>query len=130
MKKKDQILLEQAYGQVQVKENSNDSELNNAFNTLQKSLELFYALGQKGLNADADAANERIIDMLRMQGVDEKDLTRFGNALTSIVLGQSMSGYASREQSASDEYEHKGWPGDGSGEDDFADYNQNEGNDY
>lgn len=29
-----------------------------------------------------------------------------------------------------DEYEHKGWPGDGSGEDDFADYNQNEGNDY
>lgn len=29
-----------------------------------------------------------------------------------------------------DEYEHKGWPGDGSGEDDFADYNQMEGNDY
>lgn len=28
------------------------------------------------------------------------------------------------------EYEHKGWPGDGSGEDDFADYNQMEGNDY
>jgi hypothetical protein len=23
-----------------------------------------------------------------------------------------------------------GWPGDGSGEDDFADYNQNEANDY
>jgi hypothetical protein len=29
-----------------------------------------------------------------------------------------------------DEYEHRGWPGDGSGEDDFADYNQMEGNDY
>jgi hypothetical protein len=29
-----------------------------------------------------------------------------------------------------DEHEHRGWPGDGSGEDDFADYNQNEGNDY
>jgi hypothetical protein len=29
-----------------------------------------------------------------------------------------------------DEYKHRGWPGDGSGEDDFADYNQNEGNDY
>jgi hypothetical protein len=26
--------------------------------------------------------------------------------------------------------EYKGWPGDGSGEDDFADYNQMEGNDY
>jgi hypothetical protein len=33
-------------------------------------------------------------------------------------------------QEQEDEYEHKGWPGDGSGEDDFADYNQNEGNDY
>jgi hypothetical protein len=33
-------------------------------------------------------------------------------------------------QEREDEYEHKGWPGDGSGEDDFADYNQNEGNDY
>lgn len=29
-----------------------------------------------------------------------------------------------------DEYEHRGWPGDGSGEDDFADYNQMEGDDY
>lgn len=26
--------------------------------------------------------------------------------------------------------EQYGWPGDGSGEDDFADYNQNEGNDW
>ena len=26
--------------------------------------------------------------------------------------------------------ESYGWPGDGSGEDDFADYNQNEGNDW
>ena len=33
-----------------------------------------------------------------------------------------------REEHQDDEY--KGWPGDGSGEDDFADYNQNEGNDY
>jgi hypothetical protein len=29
-----------------------------------------------------------------------------------------------------DDYVHKGWPGDGSGEDDFADFNQMEGNDY
>ena len=108
MKSKDQDLLAEAYKQVHIKEESNDSELNNAFNTLQKSLELFYALGQKGLNADADAANERIIDMLRMQGVDEKDLSRFGNALTSIVLGQSMSGYASKEQSVSDHNQMKG----------------------
>ena len=35
-----------------------------------------------------------------------------------------------REEHQDDDYEHRGWPGDGSGEDDFADYNQNEGNDY
>ena len=35
-----------------------------------------------------------------------------------------------REEHQDDEYEYKGWPGDGSGEDDFADYNQMEGNDY
>ena len=29
-----------------------------------------------------------------------------------------------------DDHVYKGWPGDGSGEDDFADYNQMEGNDY
>lgn len=27
-------------------------------------------------------------------------------------------------------FEHVGWPGDGSGMDDFEDYNQNEGNDW
>jgi len=26
--------------------------------------------------------------------------------------------------------QHQGWPGDGSGMDDFEDYNQNEGNDW
>lgn len=35
-----------------------------------------------------------------------------------------------REEHQDDDYEHRGWPGDGSGEDDFADYNQMEGNDY
>lgn len=33
-----------------------------------------------------------------------------------------------REEHQDDEY--RGWPGDGSGEDDFADYNQREGDDY
>ena len=30
----------------------------------------------------------------------------------------------------SDEYQSHGWPGDGSGEDDLADYNANEADDY
>jgi hypothetical protein len=29
-----------------------------------------------------------------------------------------------------DEYTYRGWPGDGSGEDDLADYNQMEGGDW
>lgn len=29
-----------------------------------------------------------------------------------------------------EDYEYIGWPGDGSGEDDLADYNQNEADDY
>ena len=39
-------------------------------------------------------------------------------------------GGPSGETEYQDEYEYKGWPGDGSGEDDFADYNQMEGSDY
>jgi hypothetical protein len=45
-------------------------------------------------------------------------------------LMELLGGNEAAEKDYQDEYEHKGWPGDGSGEDDFADYNQNEGNDY
>jgi len=34
------------------------------------------------------------------------------------------------DQQFEDSFQHAGWPGDGSGEDDFADFNQNEGNDW
>lgn len=40
------------------------------------------------------------------------------------------SGESEYQDEYRDEYEHRGWPGDGSGEDDFADYNQREGDDY
>jgi hypothetical protein len=65
-----------------------------AFKSLEDTLGKFYALGQKGLGADADMVNERVIDILMMHGVDQRDLRRFGDALTSILLGQSMRGYA------------------------------------
>jgi hypothetical protein len=65
-----------------------------AFKALEDTLVKFYALGQKGLGADADMVNERVIDILMMHGVDQRDLRRFGDALTSILLGQSMRGYA------------------------------------
>lgn len=45
------------------------------------------------------------------------------------VLDQ-LGGPSGESEYQDDEYEHRGWPGDGSGEDDFADYNQMEGNDY
>jgi hypothetical protein len=65
-----------------------------AFKSLEDTLGKFYALGQKGLGAEADMVNERVIDILKMHGVDDRDLRRFGDALTSILLGQSVRGYA------------------------------------
>jgi hypothetical protein len=65
-----------------------------AFKSLEDTLGKFYALGQKGLGSDADAVNERVIDILKMHGVDDRDLRRFGDALTSILLGQSVRGFA------------------------------------
>lgn len=70
---------------------------NLAFKSLEDTLGKFYALGQKGLGADADAVNERVIDILRMHDVDERDLQRFGDALTSILLGQSTRGFADQQ---------------------------------
>jgi hypothetical protein len=34
------------------------------------------------------------------------------------------------ERMLGESLQRRGWPGDGSGEDDFADYNQNEADDY
>jgi hypothetical protein len=51
--------------------------------------------------------------------------------LMELLGGNEASEKDSYEKdNQDDEYEYKGWPGDGSGEDDFADYNQLEGNDY
>ena len=44
-------------------------------------------------------------------------------------LMELLGGNEDNERAYQDD-EYKGWPGDGSGEDDFADYNQMEGNDY
>lgn len=78
-----------------------ETGVNNAFKSLENTLGQFYALGQKGLGADADAVNERVVDILRMHDVDERDLQRFGNVLTSILLGQSVRGFADRNEAAS-----------------------------
>jgi hypothetical protein len=70
-----------------------------AFKSLEDTLGKFYALGQRGLGADADMVNERVVDILMMHGVDQRDLRRFGDALTSILLGQSVRGYADSQDS-------------------------------
>jgi len=52
----------------------------------------------------------------------------------SFDVSHVMELLGGNEDAERDSYEqdneYKGWPGDGSGEDDFADYNQMEGNDY
>jgi hypothetical protein len=67
---------------------------NEAFKHLESALDAFYALGQKGLGADAAAVNDRVYNMLEQHGVDQADIKRFADALTSIILGQSVRGYA------------------------------------
>jgi len=65
-----------------------------AFKTLEDALDKFYALGQKGLGGDAAAVNDRVYNILVQHKVDERDIKRFSDVLTSILLGQSMRGYA------------------------------------
>ncbi len=65
-----------------------------AFKTLEDALDKFYALGKKGLGGDAAAVNDRVYNILVQHEVDERDIKRFSDVLTSILLGQSVRGYA------------------------------------
>jgi hypothetical protein len=70
---------------------------NDAFKALEDTLGKFYALGQKGLGADADVVMERVAEILRQHEVDNRDMERFTNVLGSILLGQSVRGFADRQ---------------------------------
>ena len=71
-----------------------EAEPNDAFKALEDTLGKFYALGQKGLGADADVVMERVAEILRQHQVDSRDMERFTNVLGSILLGQSVRGFA------------------------------------
>jgi hypothetical protein len=67
---------------------------NEAFKSLENALDMFYNLGLGGMGGDAAAVNDRVYNMLVQYKVDERDIQRFSDVLTSIILGQSMRGYA------------------------------------
>ena len=71
-------------------------------------------------------------DVALVVGGEESYAVVSKRPLTDKQIEQYMSQdpEAGDTTSEDDSYEYKGWPGDGSGEDDFADYNQMEGNDY
>jgi len=46
------------------------------------------------------------------------------------IIDHAPDPYHDAEAYNRKEENHEGWPGDGSGTDDLADYNQNEANDY
>ena len=76
----------------------------------------------KGTASEGEA-QDRISDMgneLLSRGVSSEELA---------AIRDEVEASAGKHQEE-DEYEHKGWPGDGTGEDDFADFNQMEGDDY
>lgn len=91
------------YSDEEVKEMPEDLSLaretgpDEAFKALEETLSKFYALGQKGLGADAQAVHERVSEILRLHEVDQRDMQRFSDVLTSILLGQSVRGYAASQ---------------------------------
>ena len=46
------------------------------------------------------------------------------------LMTQAAQYEEDHDRECQEAYEYQGWAGDGSGEDDFADYNQNEADDY
>jgi ribosome assembly protein YihI (activator of Der GTPase) len=73
----------------------------------------------------ASSDNENLLRILdNLKAKSPQMYQQFVDRLMDTV--EQLKDDARQEQ----EDEHKGWPGDGSGEDDFADYNQMEGNDY
>jgi hypothetical protein len=90
----------EAYTDEEVKSMDLDPELipetgpQEAFKTLENTLDKFYALGQKGLGADAAAVHDRVYNILQKHEVDQRDMQRFSDVLTSILLGQSVRGFA------------------------------------
>lgn len=88
------------YSDQEVKDMDVDPELapetspQEAFKALGDALDKFYALGKKGLGGDASAINDKVYNMLQQHEVDQRDMQRFSDVLTSIILGQSMRGFA------------------------------------
>ena len=71
-----------------------ETDPNDAFKALEDALGKFYALGQKGLGADAAVVHDRVYNILLQHEVDKKDMQRFSDVLASILLGQSVRGFA------------------------------------
>jgi len=65
------------------------------YKLLEDALHKFYEYGYTG-SADTDPAanNERVAEILRNLEVDDRDMQRFADVLTSIVLGQMVRGHA------------------------------------
>lgn len=65
------------------------------YKALENALRSFYSYGYTG-SADADpaATSERVAEMLRNFEVDDRDMQRFTDVLTSIILGQMVRGHA------------------------------------
>lgn len=104
--------------------------ISDVFNKGEQNADDYIALGKElkdgGMGRDEHSIEtlQKALEYARQDGW-EFDI----EAILDQLGGPSGEGdYQSEYQD--DEHEHRGWPGDGSGEDDFADYNQMEGDDY
>lgn len=72
-----------------------DKVRDEGYDMLEKALHKFYEYGYTGsANGDAEAVNQKVVQMLKNLEVDDRDLDRFANVLMSIILGQMTRGFA------------------------------------
>jgi len=118
---KDQQLLQEAYGKIyeadieklaqqdprevydepkdpslgQQGQAEDDKVRDEGYEQLEKALRKFYEYGYTGsANSNAEAVNQKVVQMLKDLEVDDRDIDRFADVLMSIILGQINRGHA------------------------------------
>ena len=72
-----------------------DKVRDEGYEQLEKALHKFYEYGYTGsADSNAEAVNQKVVQMLKNLEVDDRDLDRFANVLMSIILGQVNRGHA------------------------------------
>lgn len=65
------------------------------YDLLEKALRKFYEYGYTGsADSNAEAINQKVVQMLKNLEVDDRDMDRFADVLMSLILGQITRGHS------------------------------------